>query len=61
MELSNLNLNLLVHLDALLAQRSVSGAAEQLISVNRRCLRRCLGCVDISGTICCVGGETGTS
>jgi DNA-binding transcriptional LysR family regulator len=30
MELSNLNLNLLVHLDALLAQRGVSGAAEQL-------------------------------
>jgi DNA-binding transcriptional LysR family regulator len=30
MELSNLNLNLLVHLDALLAQRSVSSAAEQL-------------------------------
>ncbi len=29
-ELKNLNLNLLVHLDALLAQRSVSGAAEQL-------------------------------
>ena len=30
MELNNLNLNLLVHLDALLAQRGVSGAAEQL-------------------------------
>jgi DNA-binding transcriptional LysR family regulator len=29
-ELGNLNLNLLVHLDALLAQRGVSGAAEQL-------------------------------
>ena len=29
-ELKNLNLNLLVHLDALLAQRSVSGAAQQL-------------------------------
>jgi hypothetical protein len=30
MELNNLNLNLLVHLDALLAPRGVSGAAEQL-------------------------------
>jgi Bacterial regulatory helix-turn-helix protein, lysR family len=30
MELSNLNLNLLAHLDALLAQQNVSGAAEQL-------------------------------
>jgi DNA-binding transcriptional LysR family regulator len=30
LELNNLNLNLLVHLDALLAQRGVSGAAEQL-------------------------------
>jgi DNA-binding transcriptional LysR family regulator len=30
MGLNNLNLNLLVHLDALLAQRGVSGAAEQL-------------------------------
>jgi DNA-binding transcriptional LysR family regulator len=30
MKLNNLNLNLLVHLDALLAQRGVSGAAEQL-------------------------------
>jgi DNA-binding transcriptional LysR family regulator len=29
-ELNNLNLNLLVHLDALLTQRGVSGAAEQL-------------------------------
>src|ERR1700758_843928 len=30
MELGNFNLNLLVHLDALLAQRGVSGAAERL-------------------------------